>query len=86
MRQTVVLSRDSEDVSRRGLSGCISRNVKTPLNAPNLPSIPRMGRQCISYGNWRIIKGIAYTSMSSERLGRLKSNFAGIFGMPNVIT
>ena len=41
---------------------------KTPLI---YPLIPQMGRQCISYGNRPIIKGIANTSISSERLGRL---------------
>ena len=50
------------------------------------PLIPKMGRQCISNGNMPNIKGIAYTNISSERLGRLKSNFAHMFRMSKFIT
>ena len=34
-RQATVANRDSKDASRRGLSDCVGRNVKTPQNTPN---------------------------------------------------
>ena len=78
-RQEFVANRESKDAPPRDFSEYIGLNIKAPQNNPNSPLIPQMCRPCTFYGNRPMIDRIAYTCVSSELQGTLKSNFADMF-------